>query len=234
VRAAAVIASDETSARVLGQTCWQWVFSCSTAVSHRIAATRAKAVVEDFLGDAKPEVWVSDRYGGQMGHGRLHQACLPHILRDAQYAIDAGDEVFAPPFKFLLKRALAIARRRDDLADSTLEKYASDLRRRLDILLAREPDTVAGRKFRKSMDKAKDKLFVFVTYRDVPPTNNVSEQLLRMSVIFRKVTNGFRSVWGARVYADILSVIATGNLRGLTALDAIRTCLNGKPVLQTV
>ncbi len=234
VRGACVIASDETSARVLGQSCWQWVFSCSTAVSHRIAATRAKAVVEDFLGDAKPQVWVSDRYGGQMGHAALHQACLPHILRDTQYAIDAGDEVFAPPFKFLLKRALAIARRRDDLADSTLEKYASDLRRRLLILLARQPGTVAGRKFRKSRDKARDKLFVFVTRRDVPPSNNVSEQLLRMSVIFRKVTNGFRSVWGAQVYVDILSVIATGNRHGLTALEAIRTCLNGKSVLQTV
>lgn len=51
VRGASVIASDETSARVMGHTCWQWVFSCETAVSHRIAGTRAKAVVEGFLGD---------------------------------------------------------------------------------------------------------------------------------------------------------------------------------------
>ena len=33
VRAAAVIASDETSARVEGQTCWQWVFGSATADS---------------------------------------------------------------------------------------------------------------------------------------------------------------------------------------------------------
>ena len=77
----------------------------------------------------------------------------------------------------------------------------------------------------------KDKLFVFVTRRDVPPTNNVSEQRLRPSVIFRKVTNGFRSAWGAQGYAAVCSVTATGVLRGLTAVAAIRTCLAGGSVL---
>lgn len=232
VRGAPVIASDETSARVLGQSCWQWVFSSATAVSHRIAATRAKAVVEDFLAGAKPQVWVSDRYGAQTGHGEAHQVCLAHLLRDAQYAIDAGDEVFAPGFKFLLKRALAIGRRRHKLADGTLLSYSRDLKRRLDQLLACTPDTVAGRKLRAGIERCKDKLFVFVTRRDVPPTNNVSERLLRPSVIFRKVTNGFRSIWGAAVYADICSVTATAALNDFHALDAIRTCLAGQSVLK--
>ena len=45
------------------------------------------------------------------------------------------------------------------------------------------------------------------------------------------MTNGFRSAWGAQVYAAICSVIETGMLRGLTALAAIRTCLAGGSVL---
>ncbi len=49
VRAAPVIASDETSARVEGQTCWQWVFGSATAVAHRIAVSRGKAVAVIFL-----------------------------------------------------------------------------------------------------------------------------------------------------------------------------------------
>lgn len=40
VRASPVIASDETSARVKGQTCWQWVFAAPAAVVHVIAPTR--------------------------------------------------------------------------------------------------------------------------------------------------------------------------------------------------
>lgn len=234
VRAAPVIASDETSARVLGQNCWQWVFACDTAVSHRIAASRAKAVVTDFLAGARPEVWVSDRYAAQAGHGEAEQVCLSHLSRDVQYAIDAGDRIFAPGFKLLLKRALAIARRRSRLTDATLSAYKRKLIRRLDRLLAREPDTVAGRKLRNGIERCRDKLFVFVTRRDVPPTNNISERLLRPSVIFRKVTNGFRSVWGSAVYADICSVIATGALHGLHALQAIRSCLAGRSVLPAV
>ena len=215
-----MIASDETSARVEGQTCWQWVFGSATAVAHRIAASRGKAVVSEFLKDATPEVWVSDRLGAQMNHATAHQVCLAHLLRDSRYAIEAGDKLFAPGFNYLLKRAIAIGRRRESLADSTLLVYRRDLERRLGRLLAVEPDTEAGLKLRRGMEKCQDKLFVFVTRRDVPPTNNISERRLRPSVIFRKVTNGFRSAWGAAGYAAVCSVIETGMLRGLSAFAA--------------
>ena len=72
---------------------------------------------------------------------------------------------------------------------------------------------------------ARDKLLVFLTRRDVEATNNESERALRLSVIFRRVTNGFRSEWGAKVYADLCSVVATGRLAGHTALAAIRHAL---------
>src|SRR5580704_8373211 len=72
---------------------------------------------------------------------------------------------------------------------------------------------------------ASDKLLVFLTRRDVEPTNNVSERALRPSVIFRKVTNGFRSDWGAKVYADLCSVVATGRLNGRSPFAAIRAAL---------
>ena len=159
---------------------------------------------------------------------------LAHILRDAQYAIDCGDKIFAPGFKFLIKRALAISRRRHKLKDGTLENHKRDLKERLARLLRLEPSVDAGCKLRRAMGKARDMLFVFVTRRDVPPTNNISERLLRMSVIFRKVTGCFRSEWGAGLYADILSVMATAAIHHQNALDAIRACLKGKPMLQTI
>ena len=117
------------------------------------------------------------------------------------------------------------------MADSTLLAYRRDLERRLSHLLTIEPDTAAGRKLRRGIEKCQDKLFVFVTRRDVPPTNNISERRLRPSVIFRKVTNGFRSAWGAKAYAAICSVIETAMLRGQSALPAIRNCLAGGSVL---
>ncbi|MFL9828765.1 transposase, partial [Rhodoplanes sp. SY1] len=71
----------------------------------------------------------------------------------------------------------------------------------------------------------RDKLLVFLTRRDIEPTNNVSERALRPSVIFRKVTNGFRSAWRAKVYADICSVVATGRIHGQSPLASLRAAL---------
>lgn len=233
VRTSKVIASDETSARVGGTNWWQWVLLSSTAVYHVIADTRAATVASDFLAGAVPEVWVADRYAGQAGHGKERQVCLAHLLRDAQYAIDEGDAVFAPGFKQLLLRACAIGRRRDDLKDSTLAQYHGNLDRQLDRLLAPTPSATAGRKLARAIRRCRGDLFLFLARRDVPYTNNGCERALRPSVTFRKVTGCFRSQWGARTYAAAASVIATGRLHRRSALAAIRDALAGKPVFSS-
>jgi transposase len=231
VRGSKVVASDETSARVNGKNWWQWVLLSSTAVHHLIADSRGAAVLTDFLGETKPEVWVADRYAAQAGHGNQRQLCLAHLLRDAQYAIDAGDTGFAPGFHKLLQRAAGIGQRRPELKDSTLAQYRADLDRKLDRLLAVSPTAEAGRKLARAIRQCRGDLFVFITRRDVPATNNDCERALRPSVIFRKVTGGFRSQWGARTYADAVSVIATGRLHRRSALQALRDALAGRPIL---
>ena len=76
-----------------------------------------------------------------------------------------------------------------------------------------------------------EKLLQFLSYPGVPPTNNQSEQALRTSVIHRKVTNGFRSGWGANAYANLLSVIATSKIKGQRVFETLIN-LMGRPVLQ--
>lgn len=226
VRASPVIASDETSARVKGKTWWQWTFGCATAVYHLIAPTRGKRVPTTFLDGARPKVWLSDRLAAQCTHADAHQFCLAHLLRDAQFAIDHGDTIFAPQFKAFLKDACAVGRRRPDLADATIAAHRRRLMRELDRLLDLEPTDAEGRHLRDTMFvDARDKLLVFMTRRDVGPTNNESERALRPSVIFRKVTNGFRSEWGAKVYADLCSIVETARRNGRSALAAIRDAL---------
>jgi len=50
---------------------------------------------------------------------------------------------------------------------------------------------------------------------------NASEQALRWSVIFRKITNGFRSEWGADLFAMIRSLFGTAYRQSISAFDAI-------------
>ena len=159
-----------------------------------------------------------------------HQVCLAHLIRDAQYAIDAGDDAFAPGLRKLLKRACAIAGRRPQLADATLRSYASKLDVALDALMRIVPTAAAGKKLQQVIKSCRRYLFVFLVDRAIEPTNNGSEQALRPCVIFRKVTNCFRSQWGANLYADIRSVLETARRRAIGALEAIRLTLNGMPL----
>ncbi len=169
--------------------------------------------------------------GGQMGWARReHQVCLAHLIRDVQYAIEAGDAVFAPGLKGLLKRACAIGRRRDRVTDATLKSYEADLNRRLDRLMALVPTHPAGGKLQTVIRKIRRHLFVFVQNRDLTATNNGAERALRPCAVYRKITNGFRSEWGAQLYADIRSVVETGRRRSIRAIDAIRLTLDERPL----
>lgn len=224
---ARVIASDETTTRVEGVTHWQWVFLSDKAVLHDIAPRRARSVAEDVLGDYRPEVWVSDRYAGQQELGQSHQVCLAHVLRDVQYAIDCGDTVFAPKIRDHLRWAIRIGKRRTDLKDSTLATYAGRADRRLDALVTVPAAHPAGKVLQRQIKAWRTKFFVFLTDRDVPATNNISEREIRPSVVFRKVTNGFRSNWGAQTHAGYRSVTGTARLQGQTQWDAIRALVNG-------
>ena len=234
VLASPVVCSDETSARVSGKNWWEWVFIGSRAALHVIRPSRAKAVVQALFGEIRPMVWVSDMLGSQRGHAVEWQVCLAHLLRDATYAIECGDTAFSAAFKRLLLRAIAIGRRRDELKDSTLTQYLADLDRRLSRIMAAVPIGEPGRKLRKRIAANRAHLFVFVTNRSVPYTNNISERHLRPSVIFRKVTNGFRCEWGAETYAAFRSLVSTAKANRASVLEVLRfvlaTKLPTKPV----
>jgi transposase len=226
-----ILQSDETSARVGKQGYWVWVFHHQDSACFVIKPHRSKDVVEDFLGEYRPDYWVSDRLGAQLDWAkRDHQYCLAHLIRDATFALQAGDDVFAPGLRQLLQDACAIGQRRPQLKDSTLKAYEAQLDRRLDDLMRLKPRSREGSKLQKVFRGIRSHLFVFVTNRDLPPTNNGSEQALRMCVVFRKVTNCFRSGWGAELYADIRSVLETARRRGIDALTAIRLTLQGLPL----
>lgn len=229
VKASDVICCDETSARVQGRNWWEWVFVGTRAVLHVIRPSRGKDVVHGVFGAVRPSIWVSDMLRAQRGHAALWQVCLAHLLRDVRYAGECGDTEFSVQFQHLLLRAIAIGRRRDMLSDQTLLRYHADLNRRLSRILTLQPIGALGRKMHNRITNHRAHLFVFVTNRAVPYTNNVSERNLRPSVVFRKVTNGFRCQWGADTYAAFRSVVSTAKANRHAILEAIRTALFAPP-----
>ncbi|MEL6353749.1 MAG: IS66 family transposase [Cyanobacteria bacterium J06627_28] len=233
LRQAEMICSDETSARVNGKNQWEWVFQNPEVCFHIIFATRGGSAIYAVLEDHEPEVWVSDLFGAQANHpAKQWQVCLAHQLRDCQYAIDAGDTIFAGEMKALFKRALDIHHRRLDLAETTRYQYRLGIKRRLRRILALEPDQADGIRLKKRYEGITGNLFLFLEDASIPPTNNSSEQAIRMSTLFRKVTNGFRSDWGKDLFAAVRSVVNTGKRQGLSALQSIQTVLSGRSLFQ--
>ncbi len=92
LRRARIVCSDETSVRVAGKTCWNWVFHNGEVVIHVIRSSRGAGVVAPVSfadippGDRcamvmdghRPAIWVSDLYGAQQGHAADWQICLAH------------------------------------------------------------------------------------------------------------------------------------------------------------
>ena len=235
LREGPVIASDETGLRVAGRNAWLWVMQHGDSAVFRVDESRGKRVLADFLDGHRPDFWLSDRYGGQMGFAtRGHQFCLAHLIRDAQYAIDAGDDGFAPGLLALLKRACRIGAARAELSDRQLARYHRKFVRKLSELLQRPPTHREGEKLQRAIAKGRRNLFLFVTNRALEPTNNGSERALRPCATFRKVTGGFRTPWGASLYADLRSVIETARRRAIPPLQAIALTLTNAPLpLQT-
>lgn len=227
LRSSRLICRDETSARVNGRQQWEWVFQNAEVCIHVIRPSRGQGVIQEVLGAHQPTIWVSDLYSAQKTHpAEQWQVCLAHQVRDCQFALDAGDAVFAPRMKRVLLRAFAIHKRRDTLAASTLYQYRCDLQRHVRRALALQPTNPHGRRLQQRYAKLQENLFLFLEDASIPPTNNSSEQAIRMSTVFRKVTNGFRSEWGRDLFAAVRSVVNTGKRHGLSAFQAIQRALS--------
>src|SRR6185312_10694050 len=231
LRRARVIYSDETGVRIDGRGHWNWVFQNADVVIHVVRRSRGADVVAEVLAGHRPTLWVSDLYGAQQGHADRWQVCLAHQLRDCQYAIEAGDAVFAPRIKALLLRAVLLARRHRDLADSTRREYRRRLECSLDAAMALAPIARDGQRLRKRYARVREHLFTFLDDPEIAADNNSSERELRPTATYRKVTGGFRSDWGADLFAAVRSVIGTAARRGIDAYQAIRNTLCGQPVL---
>ncbi len=232
LRRSRIVGSDETTVRINGRTHWNWVFQNDQVVIHVVRNSRAAGVVTETMAGHRPSIWVSDLYGAQQGHADLWQICLAHQLRDCKYAIEAGDTIFAPPMKALLLRAVVLARRRNTLAESTRRSYQRRLDRALNAIMVLAPTNRHGRRLRKRYGKLRSHLFTFLQHPEVPPDNNGSERELRPTATYRKVTGGFRSTWGAELFAGVRSVVGTAARQGKNAYQAICAVIDGESVVQ--
>jgi len=227
-----VVHSDETGSRVEGNNWWEWAFCTTSAILHVLRFNRSSDVIQDVMGEAEAEVWVSDCYLAQLkAPAKERQLCMAHQLRNLQAAIDAYPALRWPSvMQALFRSAIHLHHQRDQLSPQEFKGQVERIERYTDRLLRRsQGPPEAGALLRRYL-KYRLHLYVFLHRTDVEPTNNIAERALRHSVIHRKVTGCFRSAWGAKAYAALASVIDTAELVGIDAFQTIQK-LMGTPSL---
>jgi len=76
-----------------------------------------------------------------------------------------------------------------------------------------------------------DSVLAFLHDTDVPFTNNLAEQDIRMIKVRLKISGCFRTVQGAEHFARIRSYLSTARKQGRNILDSITSAIQGNPFL---
>ena len=197
-----------------------------------IRARRGAKVIDEGMGKQYAECWGRDCLSAPLkAPARRRQVCLAHQLRDLQRLLDHPPRLpWALALQALFRGAIPLGKRRTELSPQGYARRVTEVEPRRDALLQRRVQSASARRLQKRYRRHRAPLFVFLHCPDVPPDNKACERALRPSVIHRKVTNEFRSEWGAHAYAALATVIETAKLQNRHVFAAL-VSLMGPPVL---
>src|SRR5712692_4989505 len=224
------IGSDETGTRVAGKTFWEWVWQSPLASYFVIDKRRGYPVVKEHFTESYQGVICHDGWSAQNNtKASAHQLCHAHLLRNLQYAVDAERSVWAYRVQQLLRKSQrARAKIWQDgvlpkLREAVIRYYQEALVTLNQMSLTRPEE----RRLQKRLIKHTNWLFTFMAYPDVPPDNNSSERAIKAAKIKDKVSGGFRSVPGARRFAQLLSLTQTMRKQHLPILATLTAIFKG-------
>ena len=249
VTSSPVIGCDETGQRVAGRGHWLWTFRTPRHTYLVSSPSRGSDVIAGVLGGlTTPAAWVSDRWRAQFKVQAAggHQLCVPHLLRELQFGIDAKRSAWAHEVALTLRRALALrdrlmamlAQRQDCWSEPRWvlwrERAVQGLERRLDAALSAPTRHKVDRKLQRTLSKAvhRSALTLFLHRADVPADNNGSERDLRPEKVHQKVIGGFRSRLGAEWHSIIMSVIQTASKQQQGVLGRLAALMGTGPPIR--
>lgn len=228
---------DETGFRIAGSL--QWLHTTSSlAFTFYRAGEKRGAIPEDLHGG----VVVHDHF---LPYRRLegvdHAFCNAHVLRELKSLIEFDHEVWAELMRDMLLAAnLAVNKAREAGAAALapaelkafLERYWAAIRlglafhRQLPKLEAKanprgRPKHRPGHNLLQRLKTFQTETLRFLTDFDVPFTNNLAEQDLRMMKVKMKISGAFRTLEGAQIFATLRSIVSTARKQGCNVLQIL-------------
>jgi transposase len=232
LRQSHVVHADETGWRVGRLNAWLWVFSSKQATVYVIRTgkgARGHQVPYEMLGPDFDGYLVVD---GLKTYDVLDVAkgrCNGHLLRRCKKLRDTvptKEQQHIEALSNLLKEAIDLASRRDQLPPDSFASSVQTIEDRLDDWLEAN---LRRRVCSPDLDRLDNHLrahrgewLTFLHDPEVPPTNNHAEQMLRPAVLTRKVGGCNKNLLGALVHSILSSVMVTCHRQGKRFLDLAR------------
>jgi transposase len=246
-----VLHADETGLRVAKKLHWLHVLATDKLTwmgchpKRGTEAFDALALLQQFKG-----VLVHDGWMPYKALQCQHALCNAHHLRELTYLLEELGQAWAGDMIELLSHASHLDN--VNCADGQSPKYDSqkyqgevrDLRDLYEAILAQaQVDNPmvqsTGKRGRPKQSKAtnligrlrdyRDDVWRFMTQPDVPFTNNLAEQTVRMPKVKQKVAGCFRTLKGAQTYCVIRSYCATMQKQGANVFESLVVTFNGAP-----
>lgn len=240
LRLAAAAHADETHWRENGIGHYLWYAGNRDLAFYHIDRHRSSQVAQSILGDDFDGVLHADGYTAYNAvNAKNRQTCLVHLIRKAKEIKqeielkkpryrDQGSIRFCNRVVDLFKKACELAKRFNDphSCRSKADVFETRLYRVLNTICSTPLAEHKAETLRKRLlDPKKEykRLFTFLKYPDVQPTNNQAEQSLRNMVIFRKICFGTRSTDGSESHSVLPSLLLTARRQGKHPLEFFQT-----------
>jgi hypothetical protein len=238
--------ADETHWREDGINHYVWYAGNDDLAVFHIDRHRSSAVAMSILGNNYGGVLNTDGYAAYNAvNAKDRQSCLAHLIRKAK---EIKKEILLKKRKFhdqqsirfcdsiskLLKKACEIRRNTNanDIQSGLAEVRSSRFYSLLNTMCLTPLSDKKAETFRKRLldpKKEYDRVFTFLKYPDVQPTNNQAEQSLRNMVIFRKVCFGTRSAEGSHSHSVLPSLVLTAQRQKQHPLKFLQALFSKPP-----
>lgn len=237
--------ADETGINQDGKRYW---LHCCSSTRYTLYYPHKKRGTQ-----AMDEMGVLPHYTGTLCHDHWkpyyrytsvrHALCNAHHLRELERAWEQDHQSWARDMQTLLIQmektvTTAGGALTAKAAQPWKEKYRSLIRQaELDCPAAKKPSGKRKRgrikqsRARNLLERLRDyeeDTLRFMTNREVPFTNNLGENDLRMTKVQQKISGCFRSMAGARFFCRIRAYLSTCRKHGVSATDALNMLFRGQ------
>lgn len=247
----ALLHGDESGLRVEGKLHWLHSLSTALLTFYGVHEKRGRKAMDAFgILPLFAGVLMHDFWKPYLTYLCSHALCNAHHLRELKFVLEEINQPWAGQMIRLLMDMLEFVRHQPPGAQGlTPQEMAPWLRRYRKILeegyeANPEPPVRTGLRGRlkktktqnllERLDKYRKNVLAFLHDFRIPFSNNQAEQDIRMIKVQQKISGGFRTLEGAKMFARIRSYISTVRKHHFNVFDMITQAIAKRPFIPQI